>query len=106
MDFPWWLRRKASVCNVGYPGLIPGSGRCPGGGKGNPLQYTCLKNSVGYSPWGSKALGTTERLHFHLYLYPSLLSCAPCVTEQFPARCLFYTQWYIYMLFITLLLQL
>ena len=49
---------KASACNVGDPVLIPGSGRSPGEGNGNPLQYSCLENPlrqrslVSYSPWG------------------------------------------------------
>ena len=37
--------KRLSV-NVGIPGLIPGSGRSPGEGNGNPLQYSCLENSV------------------------------------------------------------
>ena len=47
-------------------GLIPGLGRSPGGGHGNPLQYSCLENShgqkslVGYSPWGCKKSDPTE----------------------------------------------
>ena len=47
-------------------GSIPGSGRSPGGGHGNPLQYFCLENPhgqrslAGYSPWGRKELETTE----------------------------------------------
>ena len=47
-------------------GLIPGSGRSPGGGHGNPLQYSCLENPmdrgalVGYSPQGRKELDTIE----------------------------------------------
>ena len=47
-----------------------GSGRSPGEGNGNPLQYSCLEKShgrrsqVGYSPWGCKESDTTERLHF------------------------------------------
>jgi len=36
---------KASACNAGDPSLIPGSGRAPGEGNGNPLQYSCLENS-------------------------------------------------------------
>ena len=46
-------------------GLIPGSGRSPGEGNGNPLLYSCLENSMdrgawaGYSPWGHKELDTT-----------------------------------------------
>ena len=61
---------KASAYIAGGLGSIPGSGRSPGEGNGNPLQYSCLKNPinggalVGYSPWGRKESDTTERLHF------------------------------------------
>ena len=37
---------KKSACNVGDPGSIPGSGRSPGEGNGNPLQYSCLENHL------------------------------------------------------------
>ena len=37
---------KVSACNVGELGSIPGSGRCPGDGNGNPLRYSCLENSM------------------------------------------------------------
>ena len=37
---------KASVYNAGDPGSIPGSGRSPGEGNGNPLQYSCLENPM------------------------------------------------------------
>ena len=40
-----------SACNAGDPGLIPGSGRSPGEGKGNPLQYFCLENSMDRGGW-------------------------------------------------------
>ena len=59
---------KESTYNVGKLGLIPVLGRSPGGGNGNPLQYSCLENPhghrslVGYSPWGHKESDTTERL--------------------------------------------
>ena len=43
---PWWLSGKESACNVGDPGSIPESGRSPGGGHGNPLQYPCLENPM------------------------------------------------------------
>ena len=36
-QFPWWLGSKESACSAGYPGSIPGSGRFPGEGNGNPL---------------------------------------------------------------------
>ena len=42
--FPRWLSGKESTCNAGGVGLIPGSGRSPGGGHDNPLQYSCLEN--------------------------------------------------------------
>ena len=47
-------------------GLIPGSGRSPGGGNGNPLQESCLENPhaprslAGYSPWGCRESGVTD----------------------------------------------
>ena len=37
---------KASACNVGGLGSVPGSGRSPGEGNGNPLQYSCLENPM------------------------------------------------------------
>ena len=40
-----------SVCNEGDMGLIPGSGRSPGGGNGNTLQYSCLENSMDRGTW-------------------------------------------------------
>ena len=47
------------------PGLIPRLGRSPGEGKGYPLQYSVLENSVDYSPWDCKQSDTTERLSLH-----------------------------------------
>ena len=49
--FPGGSDGKASACHVGEPGLIPGSGRSPGEGKGNPLQYSCLENSMDGGAW-------------------------------------------------------
>jgi len=42
---------KASACNVGDPGLIPGSGRSLGEGNGNPLWYSCLENPMDGEAW-------------------------------------------------------
>ena len=50
---PQWLRDKES-CNAGDAGdmgLIPGPGRSPGGGHGNPLQYSCLGNCMDIETW-------------------------------------------------------
>ena len=44
--FPGGSDGKASACNVGDPGSIPGSGRSPGEGNGNPLQHSCLENPM------------------------------------------------------------
>ena len=49
--FPSGSEDKASASNVGHPGLIPGFGRSPGEGNGNPLQYSCLENPMGGGAW-------------------------------------------------------
>ena len=49
--FPGGLDGKQSDCNAEDSGSIPGSGRCPGEGNGNPLQYSCLENSMDRGAW-------------------------------------------------------
>ena len=49
--FPSTSVSKESACSAGDLGLTPGSGRSPGDGNGNPLQYTCLKNSMDRGAW-------------------------------------------------------
>ena len=44
---PSWLDSKESACDTGNLGSIPGLGKSPGGGHGNPLQYSCLENPHG-----------------------------------------------------------
>ena len=51
LSFPGGSDGKASACNVGDPGLIPGLGRSPGEGSGNPLQYSCLENPMDGGAW-------------------------------------------------------
>ena len=51
---------KASACKVGDLGLIPGLGRYPGEGTGNPLQYSCLENSMDRGTWQTTVHGVTE----------------------------------------------
>ena len=65
--FPSSSVSKESACSAGNPGSIPGLGRSPGEGNGNPLQCPCLENHgqrslEGCSPWGRKESGTTEQL--------------------------------------------
>ena len=64
---------KESACSVGDPGSVPGLGRSPGEGNGNPLQYSCLENPMNreawqatYSPWGVKESDMTEQLHYQM----------------------------------------
>ena len=70
--FPGGTVAKNPPANVGDTGdedSISGSGRSPEGRNGNPLQYSCLENSMdrgacrGYSPWGDKELDTNEQLN-------------------------------------------
>ena len=49
--FPGGSEGKGSAWNAGDPGLIPGSGRSPGEGNGNPLQYSCLGNPMDRGAW-------------------------------------------------------
>ena len=51
MGFPGGSDSKESACSVGDLGLIPGLGWSPGGGHGNPLQYSCLGNPMDRIPW-------------------------------------------------------
>ena len=68
IDFTGGSDGKESTCNVGDLGLIPGLGRSPGRGHGNPLQYSSLESPhgqrtlVGYHPCSHKELDTTEQL--------------------------------------------
>ena len=67
---------KESTRDAGDLGSIPGSGRSPGEGNGNPLQYSChgkfhgWRNLVGYFPWGCKESDMTEKLHFKCTGFP------------------------------------
>ena len=54
---PRWLSGKESACQAGDAGLIPGSGRSPGRGNGNPLQYSCLENHMDRGAWQATVHG-------------------------------------------------
>ena len=51
---------KESACNAGESGSIPGSGRSLGGGHGNPLQYSCLENSMDKGAWKVTVYGVAK----------------------------------------------
>ena len=54
------LDSKKSACKAGDPGSIPRSGRSPGKGNGNPLQYSCLENPVDRGAWWARVRGVTK----------------------------------------------
>ena len=58
--FPRGLEGKASACNAGDPGSIPESGRSPGEGSGNPLQYSCLENPTDGGAWETAVHGVAK----------------------------------------------
>ena len=74
MGFPAGSEYKESACNAGDLDSIPGLGRSPGGGHGNPPQYSCLENPHGQKSlagdtlWGLKELAMTEQLSTAHYM--------------------------------------
>ena len=76
-DFPSGSDGKESICNAGDLGSIPGSGRSPGEGNGNPLQYSCLENLMDRGAWWATVHGVTKSrtwlsdFTFTFFLLPS-----------------------------------
>ena len=70
---------EESACNAGYPSSIPGSGRSPGEGNGNPLQYSCLDNLMGRGTWRAtvhevaKSQTQLRNKHFDFFFFPTNL---------------------------------
>ena len=60
MGFPGGSDSKESAYNAGDLGSIPGWGRWPGEGNGNPLQYSCLENSTDRGAWWATVHGVAE----------------------------------------------
>ena len=61
--FPCSSVRKESACNAGGSGSIPGSGRSPREGTGNPLQYACLRNPMDRGAWQATVHGAARVQH-------------------------------------------
>ena len=74
MGFPSNSVGKESACNAEEPGSIPGTERSPGEGNGNPLQYSCLGNSMDRGHGGLQSMGFQRFRHncatftFHIYI--------------------------------------
>ena len=72
MGFPGGSDYKESACDAGDLGLIPGLGRSPGGGHGNPLQYSSLENPMDRGAWRIPCTGSQRVRH----------DCAPCTCPR------------------------
>ena len=72
--FPDGSDCKESACNAGDLGLIPGSGRIPGEGNGNPFQYSCLENPWTEEPGGLQSMAS-QRVRYDWGLTLSLKTC-------------------------------
>ena len=102
LGFPSGSDSKASVCNAGDLGSIPGLGRSPGEGNAAhssiflPGKSHGLQSLLGYHPWGHKELDTTEGLHFFFFFFPLVLpsDCHPlphnpcAYVDSHPNHCL------------------
>ena len=69
VGFPGGSDGKESACNAGESGSVPGSGRSPGEGNGNPPQYSCLENPVDGGAWQATVHGVTKTNIPHCVYY-------------------------------------
>ena len=79
MGFPGGSEGKESACSVGDLGSIPGSGRSPGEGNGNTLQYSCLENPMDRGSWWATVheaseswMRLSEHISFTFFLMPAV----------------------------------
>ena len=81
MDFPGGSDHKASVYDAGDPGSIPGLGRSPGEGNGNPLQDYCLENPMDRGAWWAAVHGVAKsRTQLSDFMFPFMF-CVFLVTK-------------------------
>ena len=86
LGFPGGSDGKESTCNAGDLGSIPGLGRSPGGGHGNPLQYSCLENPMDRAAWWAlQSMGLQRVRHDwttnHMKALARYFSCKPFLTS-------------------------
>ena len=83
---------KASACNAGDPGSIPRLGRSPGEGNGNPLQYSCLENSMDGGAWWATVHGVAKSWtqlsnftqYIYIYIYVYIYNLIHIIKSGFP----------------------
>ena len=88
--FPGGSNGKESACHAGNLGSVPGSGRSPGEGNGNPFQYSCLENSMDREAWQDTARGVAnswirmseQHFEFFTIMFSWLLIDMPNVTNS------------------------
>ena len=73
---PWWLSRE-STYNAGDVGSIPGLGRSPGKGNGNPFHYSCLGSPMDRGNWWATVLGISKRVILDLAIKQLQLNKTP-----------------------------
>ena len=78
MGFPSDSDGKESTFNMGDQGFIPGLGRSPGEGNGNPLQYSCLENSIDRGTWWAIVHGVSESDMIEQLIYICVYVCKLC----------------------------
>ena len=87
LGFPGGSDSKESFCNAGDLGLIPGLGKSPGGGHGNPLQYSCLENPRDGGTWWAADYGVAQsrtrlkRLSSSIVDVAQRVKCLPAMWE-------------------------
>ena len=84
MGFPGGSESKESACNAGDLGSIPRSGRSPGGGHGNPLQYSCLENPMDGGAWWATVHRVTKnqtRLSDFTFTFTKAISWTSLVAQ-------------------------
>ena len=86
-----WLSGKESTCHAGDAGAVPGLGRSPGEGNGNPLQYSCLGNPMDRGGWWATVqevtksrtgLSTRTHMHTQASYYGGVSCCRAQVLEH------------------------
>ena len=81
LGFPHRSVSKESACNAGDAGSIPGLGRSPGEGNGNPLQYSCLENPIDRGAWRATVHGVAKS---RTWLTTELLLRSLCFLRGLP----------------------